>query len=154
MPPTYVIGNLWDELGKADLLLVTTNASFDRYGQLVMGAGAALEAKIRWPFMPIDLGQHLKRIIKNDTHIYGVKIWKKLDGSKTHVGIFQTKTNWRESSSAPIIASSVECLLKIIQSYHRIAMNYPGIGLGNLSRDVVEPLLEQLPAHVFIYSKE
>ncbi|MEK6860596.1 MAG: hypothetical protein AABY07_01375 [Nanoarchaeota archaeon] len=44
-----VKGNMWDELGKAELILVTANSNIKKNGALVMGAGAAKEARDRFP---------------------------------------------------------------------------------------------------------
>ena len=39
--PTFLRGNLWDEIGKADIILVTTNATLNKNKELICGRGAA-----------------------------------------------------------------------------------------------------------------
>jgi len=89
--PQYVCGNLWDEWGVADLLLVTTNSTVRRDGTLVMGRGAALEAQQRYPALPARLGHAVL-----DRPIYGIELaWYE---PPTMLGVFQVKAHWRDEA--------------------------------------------------------
>ncbi len=44
-----VAGDMFDEIGNATILLCTTNAVINSKGELVMGRGAALEMKQKYP---------------------------------------------------------------------------------------------------------
>ncbi len=160
MPPTYVTGDLWQELGRADLILVTTNAVVSRSGRLVMGKGAAYEAAALFPTLSTTAGIAIQnvRMAQGEGQPYGVKYWplpSTIHGERHFfVGIFQVKWDWRQPASLSLIRHSVLDLVRIAHSRKRIALNYPGTGNGHLSPRAVAPLLEPLPDHVFIYSKE
>lgn len=154
MPPTYVIGELWDEIGKSSLLLVTTNSTVRNDGALVMGRGAALEAKERFPTFPFWLGEQMRHYPGG---IYGV-LWgyqdEQLRRSGTQLGAFQVKIHWRDDASLLVIAFSAGQLALLSQRHTRIAMNIAGTGNGRLNAHDVLPILEPLPPHVHIYTKE
>ena len=44
-----IVSDMWQELGLADVVLITTNQIINARGALVMGRGAALEAATRYP---------------------------------------------------------------------------------------------------------
>ena len=50
-----ITGDLWEEVGKADLLFVTTNGVVTKADELVMGRGCAREAKERLSSLPRTL---------------------------------------------------------------------------------------------------
>lgn len=50
-------GNIWSVFEQADLFLVTTNATLNRQGALVMGAGIARQARDRFPGLDQKLGK-------------------------------------------------------------------------------------------------
>lgn len=144
-----VTGNLWDEIGRADLLLVTTNAMINRHGRLVMGRGAAHQASVRYP----DLSRQFAAVLARhpQAHRYGVVLSDTVDRG-TLVGAFQVKVHYRHRASLSLIRYSAIVLRDLCcPRYHRIAMNYPGIGWGGLSREQVRPMLEDLPDHVYVY---
>lgn len=154
--PTYLYGNLWDEIGKADLILVTTNAVVLQHRtpqsnlcELVMGKGVALQAREQFPDLPHLLGRAIARQ-KKHLQLYGVII-PEPTRSGVLVGAFQTKINWRKPSTANIIGYSVMCLIAKASRYERIAMPFPGINNGQMSPEEVEPLLSDLPDNVYVY---
>jgi len=62
------------------------------------------------------------------------------------MGIFQTKTHYREPSDVNLIRNSAEMLADIAKAnpqtqYH---LNYPGIGFGRLTPEQVRPHLKSL----------
>lgn len=149
-------GNLWNEIGKADLILFTANSTFDKNGALVMGAGAAKEAVELFPRFSQALGNSLGGSTANCAFYgltFGMATHK--DGTRHLIGAFQTKFHWREPSTLELIADSTKMLNETIERYRweRIALNFPGIGLGGLDRADVLPIIETLPDNVFVYER-
>ena len=142
-----VLGDLWSELGKADLLLVTTNSTLNSRGDLIMGAGSALQAKRHFPQLPRLLGEKIRT---RAGCRYGV-VCSGLRFGNTEIGAFQTKTNPFQPSDTETIYQSVRDLTVLTLEYGRIAMPFPGINNGRLSPYKVYPLLEGLPSNVHIY---
>ena len=153
MPPTYVVGDLWDELPRADVILVTTNATLNAKNELIMGRGAALEAAQRYPRLPYWLG---KELLKRNAvgKLYGIMGIGRQNDSNALIGAFQVKCHWRDDARLEIVAFSAGQLMEIAAVYQRIALNCPAIGNRRLAaRDVVS-ILSPLPSHVYIYTKE
>lgn len=151
---TLCKGDIWqNELGKADLILVPGNSTLKKNGELVMGAGAALELAQRFPDAPRAFGKANQSPVCEQCN-YGV-VFDTLvsNGEKYRVGLFQSKTHWRNSSDLTLIAWAAGQLLNFanVQRHWRIALCFPGIGLGGLKREDVLPILEKLPDNVFVY---
>jgi hypothetical protein len=140
--PTFLTGNVLS--ASADLFLFTSNGVVTRNG-LVMGAGVALSFANLFPRLPRELGNQ----VGVGTHQYGLLL-----NSTQTLGAFQTKLDWKNPSTLELIAVSVTALrLWLEQNPEKIvALPYPGIGLGGLMKSAVQPLLEELPARVFIYT--
>ena len=132
-----VTANLWD--ANADIIAVTTNGNV-KNGKLIMGAGAAKAMRDNYP--GIDRWAAMQFTGKR----YG---WI----SNDTVGLFQTKINYWEPSTVKLIEFSVKKLLAWLEQRPGItvALNFPGIGLGGLTKDEVLPVIEQLPDTVTIY---
>ncbi len=141
-----VKGDLWDELGKADVLLVTTNSTVKRNGELVMGRGAAAEAKARYPEMPKRLGDWARQF--PDYLLYLTH-----NDGPTSIGAFQVKHDWRGPAGFGLIQAAVDRLGSYARTLPnwRFALNFPGIGNGGLTREDVLPIIEQLPDNVYVY---
>lgn len=148
-----ITGDLWSEIGNAKLLLVTTNAFINIRREVVMGRGAALEAKTRYPEMPTELAKLIKH-----GELYGCLPlpWLETD-SKTFLGAFQVKQFWFHEAELGIISLSCTALAKLMRSplFDSVAMNYPGIGNGKLPESEVYPVLEAAlgELNVRIYKK-
>jgi hypothetical protein len=152
-------GDLWSELGKADLVLVTANSYITRDDRLTMGCGAALEMKERFPGIDKLFGEMLRRA---GLHLdkYGVAVVSH-GGSPiaplgTDLGLFQVKQHFMDQAQLDLISSSCHDLRVIAGDYRRIAMNFPGIGAGRLSRENVEPFLRKYLGdldNLYIYYK-
>jgi len=147
-----IIGNLWDELGVADIIFVTTNAQLRADGALVMGRGAAKEAIERFPQLPFNLGKKIPGAMKN-RGAYGLVADPESTAGKTRIGAFQVKHHWRDEAELLLIKFSTGCLKRWAERYaeKRFALNFPGIGNGRLKEEDVLPLLATLPDNVFIY---
>lgn len=143
---------MWNYFDKADLFLITTNSFIANNGELVMGTGIAKQAKEKYPSLPLAAG---KVILESCGHLglYGCYISKKWPKGK--IGLFQTKKHWQEKSTVDIIKRSLFDLDFWLIGRHDkvVCLNFPGIGYGGLERSEVLPLLEFLPANVWIYQQ-
>lgn len=148
-------GDIWgNELCKAGLILVPGNATLDSKGRLVMGAGAALEAKQRFPDCPMRLGAGLvaRKGVTRDPYGVHWQICPNINGAFYNIGVFQSKSHWKSASNLGLIEYSTRVLKREwCPQFKRIAMCFPGIGLGGLKRDDVLPIIGVLPDNVFVY---
>lgn len=143
-----IVGDLWREVGRADLILVTTNGSVRMDGGLVMGRGAARQAAERYPGLEFDLGR------KTLLHPTARLLFSDVVDRGTKIGGFRVKRAWKQKADLWLIRESVGALKVLCESsmgYKRIAMNFPGIGNGGLTRDEVLPLIRDLPEIVHVY---
>lgn len=156
-------GNLWDAPGEvgATLIAVTTNSYVHRIGSnpgpLAMGAGAALEAHERYPQLAQTAGVLLRQVVGFRPGLYGVLPrygWVVVP--EPRIGLFQTKYHYRQNADLELIKFSVARLLDWLDLHPAevVALNFPGIGYGRLSRERVLPFLELLPERVVIYERE
>lgn len=152
-------GDMWSMFGKTDLFLITTNTSKDKAGDMVMGRGIALEAKLRYPSMPTDFAVKFNKAI--DTQAYDDALHPLHVGwigkyEEQVVGWFITKYNWRQNSSLDILQRSCRDLARLAEIMYpkRIDLNFPGIGYGKLEREDVLPLLQILPDNVHVWEYE
>lgn len=149
-------GNLWDQEGKSDLLLVTSNSYIRKDGTLVMGRGAALEASKRYPKVPELAGKHIKHYAR---HLGEYLLITKTSGPSLlfewpeRFGLFQVKRHFRDAADPELIRRSTTALIHLIRSseIRRIDMNFPGIGLGGLPMNKVLPIVEDLPDCVTLW---
>lgn len=162
MSVEYRYGDMWSAYDEADLMLVTTNSTVRQDGQLVMGRGAAKQAKERFPQVPVAYGD---AVAKLDHVTYGI-ITPDEVGLDCKVGIFQVKLHYRKAARLDIIR--VSCLqlrerVRTGQITGNVHLNYPGIGNGGLPVDKVQAILDTfLPSNplydvtlsVWRYAKE
>jgi hypothetical protein len=151
--PTFTTGNMWDAYPATDLFVITTNSfiTAERFGhdeRLVMGRGIALEVRNRFP----GIDSRLAKLIRSTSgHLgyYGLLIDK-----LTHIAAFQVKQDWRNPADTALILGSTNALVRWLAGRPlRVALNFPGIGNGRLSRADVLPCLSSLPANVTIWEK-
>lgn len=140
-----VYGNLWDS--DCDIKAVTTNSFVRQDGSLVMGRGAALQAARRFPELPFVAGQ---KLMWKSGHLsrYG---WLYL--AELNIGLFQVKRHWKDDAELRLIRYATEHLCEFLQRNVAVtvALNFPGVGNGRLSFDLVRPILELLPDRVHLY---
>lgn len=131
-------GNVLDYIGKCDIVCVTTNGIVKSNGELVMGAGCALEFKKKFPHLPKELGKKVKE--KGNRPLVGGKI------KETYIVSFPTKHHYSANSDLELIKESAKMLIQISDFYNAesIYIPSPGTGLGNLSKDDVYKELEQI----------
>jgi hypothetical protein len=156
--PTFTTGNMWDTYSTTDLFVITTNSfiTAERFGhdeRLVMGRGIALEARNRFP----DIDRRLAKLIKSKCGHLG-RYYLVIDPA-THIAAFQVKQDWRNPADTALILGSTNALIRWLAvgatdaGTLRVALNFPGIGNGRLSRADVLPCLSSLPANVTIWEK-
>lgn len=143
-------GNMWDIWGKTDLFLVTTNPIVNAKGELVMGRGIAKQMADSFPgaakkFADITaIGRAL-----GWPWVYTC-YYEPMFGRQT-TGYFMVKSHWKEPAKLPIIMRSTADLMDMAGQYERIDLNFPGIGNGNLSRELVLPIISALPDNVYVW---
>jgi hypothetical protein len=110
---------------------ITTNGIVKPDGELVMGAGVALQAAKRYPTLPKTLGG---LVFKGGNRVFFVK----------SIGIFSfpTKDNWRDNSHIGMIKRSARQLVALcdeleIKEKESVVLPPPGCGLGGLDIDDV-----------------
>jgi len=133
------VGNLWTY--PAEGVFITTNGYIKKNGELVMGRGCALEAKQKFPQLPLMLG----RAVRSWGNIPMV-IYKDSDvlNYNKHLFTFPVKHNWWEQADLNLIKSSANWI-----SRYSFCDSYvlPRTGCGNGQRDwetEVKPILENI----------
>lgn len=118
----------------ADYRCITTNGIVKKNGELVMGAGIALEAAKRFPELPARLGKNVS-IFGNIPYIFHE--WKIIS--------FPTKNHWKDPSSLELIEKSAKEILTFanILGIISISLTRPGCGLGKLDWADVKPVLDK-----------
>lgn len=146
-----VIGNLWNDKD-AELVLITTNSYVTKGGNLVMGRGAALELKNKYPWMATYFGNEIMKTCGNLGE-YNLMLtlgrWQEF----RIYGAFQVKYHFKDRANLELISRSVNKLNDYIEKskIERVSMNYPGIGYGGRTEDEILPIIEKLSDKVKIY---
>lgn len=142
----YMVGNMFDGVtdGGDIVICVTVCSVVKQDGTLVMGAGAALQAARRWPWLPREAGM----VVSSDPNALGFKL---LADGDTHVGLFQTKNHFKDPSTLALIQYSARGLAdyrEVSRDSRTFRLNFPGIGLGRLNPGKVERILNRELGHV------
>lgn len=136
--------NLWT--APADALCITINGVVKRDGNLVMGAGVAKEAALRWPNLPKILGEAVST--------YGLKtVLMQMESPSAHLFAIPTKYHYKDKSDIHLIEKSLEQLVQYTDmlNYASVALPRPGCGKGGLDwQTEVKPLCEKLLDDRFI----
>lgn len=140
---------MWDF--KADWHFVTTNGYVRKNGTLVMGRGAALEATKKFPGIDLWYGNKVKQYEGNPYYIlfgYANKNYS--------IGLFQVKYRWSDKASIDLIDESSKRLAKLAKKYidQTFALNFPGIGNGQLAREDVLSFILNLPNNVHVFERD
>lgn len=152
--PTLVVGDMWNSydqiIAEDGRFLITTNSYINNDGSLAMGKGIAKIASQRFPDLSIQAGY---RVQYRCGHLgeYGVVL---TPHHEMPVGLFQTKTHFKNKSTLEMIAYSASILAVYANSTRarQFHVNFPGIGYGGLKQqDVLPILLDTLPSNVFIW---
>lgn len=144
--PTFKQGNMWYVFDAVDYFVITTNAYVKQNGALVMGAGIARQVRDKWPGIDVEMGKAVRAAMDAQKY-YGVILGEKL-------GIFQVKYYFADAADLDLIWRSATELERVAREMpdKTFALNFPGIGNGKLSRELVAPLLKGLPDNVQVWS--
>ena len=140
-------GNVFNHDG-LDFVCVTTNSILNKKGELVMGAGIALEAKNRYPKLPSVFGDKVDRLdaVGGDYYILQHK----------NIIAFQTKRHYRENSPVDLVRKSIN-RLKFLATFFDdkvFGLPFPAINNGGLKKEDVLPMLLVLPDNVLVFELE
>jgi hypothetical protein len=129
----FLSANMWDIA--SDATLVTTNGVLKKDGTLVMGAGVALQAALRNPYIPKILGKHVSENGNIPLYIPEAKIIS-----------FPTKHHWKDNSDIDLIIKSANLIVSIVNEHNlkSIVSSKPGCGLGGLNWEEVKSHLENI----------
>ena len=135
---------MWTVFDAVDLFCITTNGTRRKNGALVMGAGIARQARDKFPTLDMQFGQAIS------TLPYGLLILPQIK-----IAAFQVKAHYRQPASLALIQQSTEMLAVwcVEHPTAQVALNFPGIGLGNLSIAEVLPIIETLPDQVQVWEQ-
>lgn len=130
-----ITGELWEQTNC--VICITTNGVVLKNGNLVMGAGCALEAKMRFPGIDKVLGWKV-----NTTGNYPFYIRTEVINSTNSIDLvsFPTKHNYRDKSDINLIRQSAIKLVELADqmNWKKIVIPKPGCGLGGLNWDDVK----------------
>lgn len=138
-----VTGDLWTY--PADVRVITTNGFVKKNGEAVMGAGCALEAAIRWPDLPSQLGD-LIRQRGNRVFSIGFPITDGESRAEYQLATFPVKHAWWEKADLALIEKSCQELVALAGMYPHttvFVLPRPGCGNGKLKWEQVRPVLEK-----------
>ncbi|AGB50609.1 hypothetical protein Metho_2469 (plasmid) [Methanomethylovorans hollandica DSM 15978] len=124
-------GDLWNS--GCDYTAVTTNSIIKKNGTLVMGAGVAKQASLRYPGLPRILAEHVR---KNGNIPYIVPEYR--------IVSFPTKYNWKDPSDLSLIRESARKIADILPIDSSCGLSKPGCGNGGLKWEQVKPLIEDI----------
>ncbi len=137
-------GNLFDNPG---IKVVTTNSVIKNDGKLVMGAGAALQAKQLFPGIDKTAALILSRKGFGNLSTYYFTMVTDV------VGIFQTKRHYGDKSDIELIRGSTQAFSNHVKLFpeYTFNLNMPGIGYGGLKESEVYDIVKTLPDNVIIW---
>ncbi len=93
--PKIVREDLWDTPGLPGMWVVTTNACVSETGALVMGQGAAYQAKLKLPNIKFLSGAAVERVSgRNFTKAYGFLVVLPPTDTEIGFGVFQVRWHW------------------------------------------------------------
>lgn len=146
-----VFGDLWEY--PTDIRVITTNGDINRSGRAVMGRGCALEAALKYPYLPITLANRIKQL-GNTVCILGLP-----DPAENWwlVG-YPVKTHYYEPATLELIRKSAHELVETTNYIHatcktilgygddplEVVLPRPGCGSGQLSWAEVKPVIEDV----------
>lgn len=147
-------GNIFES--NADVIIVTGNSYITKERKLVMGRGAALELKNRVPDIDKIFGS---KLFDKHLGVYGLVYHQGDSIFDTVYGVFQVKYHFRDNADLDLIKHSTDMLYEHNKDtwdddMYSIAMNFPGIGYGNLSAKNVLPIISKLQDNITIYVKD
>ncbi len=136
-----VEGDFWKI--EADLRCITTNGAIRANGNAIMGAGIALQARIKHPDIERCLGMLIQR--------YGNRVHY----IEHNLVSFPTKFHWKDRSNLDLIRQSARELVELLthppfSRCKRVLLTRPGCGNGGLDWPEVKPAIAPLLDSRFI----
>jgi len=124
--------DIWNYQGRA-VIAITTSGSYARTGKAVMGRGVARQAALRFPELPLQLGEFLQ---KEGNHVH------RLAGD---IVSFPVEESAWACPELRLIARSAEELREMAdrEGWPLVVVPRPGCGGGGLDWREVRPLLER-----------
>lgn len=125
-------GNIFDEIGKADAICITTNCTFRKDNKrIVCGKGIAGEAAKIWPEFESLLGS--LSLANGKANLFLPRLV--LVDNNTNIMSLPTKYHWRDKSDLSLIKSSVIhiSVLAIQLNWQRVCIPRPGCDNGGLN---------------------
>lgn len=137
-------GDLWNALGDADLLVVSINRTITRDGNLVMGAGAARQAKFRFPMLPALFGALVCDGVRDNLLL--------VQHGEQRIGGLVVKVHRAQPARLDLLQSGVAALAAYASAHphEKIDMQYP-CEFRQFQRADVAPLLLPLPDNVTVW---
>lgn len=128
--------NLWDFHSLGHWLVITTNGSINSAGKAVMGRGIAEQAAEKYPDLPSQLADKIRR------HGLCVTAFPSLK-----IVAFPVKNKWADVASIPLIARSAGQLATFADRTtpdlkKKFYLPRPGCGNGRRSWSQVRPVVE------------
>lgn len=136
--------NIWD-YWENHPIVIPINGFIKKNGELVMGAGLALQVKEKFPFVPKELGKEISQFGLN-------VIWWDDKRFQMPLIFFPVKFNWWEKADLSLINQSartlkkqmdLSCSNKCSQNL-KVVLSKVGCGNGKLDwKTEVEPILDK-----------
>lgn len=127
-----VTGDIWD-FHPRHFIVIPTNGAVNKNGECVMGRGLALQAKKRFPLLPLQVGKMLGK--------YGNKVFC---FTQLRLYTFPVKHNWWEKADPQLILKSMDELKIRVGSMDKVYLPRVGCGNGQLDWMMVRPVLAEL----------
>lgn len=126
--------NIFNLLGRAKAICITTNGVVKNNGCLVMGAGVAKQAVQHFPGIDKILGSKVQE--------HGNRVYLAGTCKGTSILSFPTKYHYKNNSDLNLIEQSAKRLVywadvNNISETESIYIPAPGVGLGGLNKDTV-----------------
>lgn len=148
-------GNIFDYIGKADCICVTTNGTIKSNGELVMGAGVAKQFADKYKNQGIAKilanklykGSPLKKMhVVNPMDNICYKAIDAISNNGTYVLSFPTKNHFMDKGDLELIKRSAERAVYFANMYNlnSIIIPSPGTGCGQLNEDDVYQALDKI----------
>jgi len=139
-------GDIWQRHDEGYTIVIPTNGTVTRTGELVMGRGLALQAMKRWRSIPSLLGPLVR---EHGNIVYYLREYM--------LFTFPVKEHWKDPASLDLIRRSAVQLEAMTKGIPCIYLPRVGCGNGRLEWKTVRPILRKIlhhPRFVIIWCPE
>ena len=155
-------GNIWEFHDNGYSIVIPTNFGYNKNRQNIMGAGLALQAKLKFSDLPDIYGKLIINYINSKEGIFNSETFyikkyklfmfptKSLNREKPHL-------SWKKNSDLSTITQSCISMLKLYSDllergniFSKIYLPMVGGGLGNLDKEDVKSVLNKFLSDDFI----